>query len=71
MYPDDGYVGTLGAVDTAREWSLLDVLRVSRNALCGVALGTWATARRAFLAARRLSNTLHSRAESTAPRLPR
>ena len=45
MYPDDGYLGALGAVDTAREWSLLDVLRVSRNALCGVALGTWATAR--------------------------
>lgn len=45
MYPDDGYLGALGAVDTAREWSLLDVLRASRNALCGVALGTWATAR--------------------------
>lgn len=43
MYPGDAYMNAIGAVDTARQWSVLDVLQASRNALCGVAIGTWRT----------------------------
>ena len=43
MFPGDAYLNSVGAVDTARMWSVLDVLYASRNALCGVAIGSWLT----------------------------
>jgi hypothetical protein len=44
LYPADEYMGALGSTSTAREWSVLDVLYASRNALCGYT-STWGTAR--------------------------
>jgi len=41
LYPDTAYMGSLGSTATAREWSVLDVLRVTGNASCALALGTW------------------------------
>jgi hypothetical protein len=43
MYPADAYLNSIGVTTTARQWSVLDVLFASRNALCGVAIGTWRT----------------------------
>ena len=45
MWPDDAYLGALGSTSTDREWSVLDVLQGARNAVCGLALGTWQTVR--------------------------
>ena len=45
MWPADAYLDALGSTATDREWSLLDVLQVARNAVCGLALGTWQTVR--------------------------
>jgi hypothetical protein len=41
LYPDTAYMDALGSTATAREWSVLDVLRVAGNASCALALGTW------------------------------
>lgn len=43
MYPALGYLDALGSISTAREWSILDVLAVAGNSVCGLALGTWQT----------------------------
>ena len=45
LLPAPASMGALGATDTAREWSILDVLQVSRSALCGMAIDNWPTAR--------------------------
>lgn len=45
LYPDAEYMGDLGSTATAREWSVLDVLRVSGNTSCALALGNWQTIR--------------------------
>lgn len=45
MWPDAAYLDALGSTATDREWSLLDVLQGARNAVCGLALGTWQTVR--------------------------
>lgn len=45
MLPADAYLGALGSVATAREWSVLDVLQAARNAVCGLALDNWPTVR--------------------------
>ena len=44
MYPAEAYMGAIGSTATAREWSVLDCLVASRNALCGYT-STWGTAR--------------------------
>lgn len=44
MLPANAYLGALGSTATAREWSVLDVLYASRNALCGYT-GSWQTLR--------------------------
>ena len=41
LYPDTAHMDALGSTATAREWSVLDVLRVAGNASCALALGTW------------------------------
>ena len=43
MYPLDAYLDSIGDTATARAWSVLDVLYASRNAVCGLAIGTWRT----------------------------
>ena len=45
MLPANAYLGALGSTSTAREWSVLDVLYASRNALCGIAVDNWPTLR--------------------------
>jgi hypothetical protein len=45
LLPAPEYMGAVGAVATAREWSVLDVLYASRNAACGLALDNWQTVR--------------------------
>lgn len=45
FYPAPEYMHRVGAVDTAREWSVLDVLWSARNAECAFAMGTWQTIR--------------------------
>lgn len=45
LLPGDAYLGVIGAIDTAREWSVLDVLYAARNARVGFACSTWQTAR--------------------------
>lgn len=45
LLPAPEYMGALGSVATAREWSVLDVLYAARNAPCGLALGNWPTVR--------------------------
>lgn len=45
MLPANAYLGALGSTSTAREWSVLDVLYASRNALCGIAIDNWPTVR--------------------------
>ena len=45
MWPADEYLDAVGSTATDREWSLLDVLQGARNAVCGLALGTWQTVR--------------------------
>lgn len=45
LLPAPAYMGALGSVATAREWSVLDVLFASRNALCGLALDNWLAVR--------------------------
>jgi hypothetical protein len=40
-WPDDAYINDLGGITVAREWAILDVLRVARGALCGFALGNF------------------------------
>lgn len=40
-WPDDAYINSLGSIAVAREWSILDVLRVARGALCSFALGNF------------------------------
>lgn len=45
MLPANAYLGALGSTATAREWSVLDVLYASRNALCGIAVDNWPTLR--------------------------
>lgn len=45
LWPDDAYLAALGSTATDREWSVLDVLQGARNAVCGLALGTWQTVR--------------------------
>lgn len=41
LEPEMAYLGALGDTTTAREWTVLDVLYVARNAACGVALDSW------------------------------
>ena len=45
MYPPMAYMGAVGSTADDREWTVLDVLRAARNALCGIALGNWQEAR--------------------------
>lgn len=45
LWPADAYLADLGSTATDREWSVLDVLQVARNSVCGLALGTWQTVR--------------------------
>lgn len=40
-WPDDEHINDLGGITVAREWAILDVLRVARGALCGFALGNF------------------------------
>jgi hypothetical protein len=40
-WPDDAYINNLGGTSVAREWAILDVLRVARGGLCGFALGNF------------------------------
>jgi len=45
LLPAPAYMGALGSVATAREWSVLDVLYAARNARCGLALDNWLAVR--------------------------
>ena len=65
MFPADQYLNSIGDTTVARQWSVLDVVYASRNALCGVSIGTWRTLKssttetlwQAYLAAESLLGT--------------
>jgi len=45
LIPSTAYLTAVGSTDTAREWSVVDVLYAARNARCGFALDNWRTLR--------------------------